>query len=466
MDAQRLADFYAAERWLHTLITDPTGSHYFQDKTPAAQLSEFQASLARLSDFLKFAGDPQTTFPAIHVTGTSGKGSVVSLTAAILAEAGLRVGHHVSPYLQVSTEKLLLNGQRASAAEFITLVQAFRAQYEQWRAAQGGGLNYGEAWMALTFLWLARTQVDWAVVETEVGGRYDPSNVLPARLAVITNVELDHVKMLGPTLADIAHHKAGIIKPDQLALTAVTDPTLWAVIEAEAQAKNARLYSLGRDFDFTVHEHTAQGARFSVQTPHHTYPELTVGLLGKFQASNAALAVTAVDLVAAHFGLTVMPDAVQTALRNAHFAGRMEVMQHEPLVILDGAHNPHKMRALTETLRTVYADKKISVVIGVLITKDVAAMLATLVPLAQRWFVTQPHVLGKPAMSAVDLAAAIQHLAPQATIEVVEQVQLGIERAVHSAEADSLVLVTGSLYMLGEARGYWVPVEELLENTQ
>jgi len=464
MSLQTISDFRAAERWLHTLIIDRTPSPDSAARTPDALLQERQAGLARLGDFLGFAGSPQASFPAIHVAGTSGKGSVVSLIAAILAQAGKRVGQHVSPYLQVSSEKLCVNGRRISAPEFIELVRAFRALHGQWRERAGAGLalRYGEAWLALTFLWLARAQVDWAVVEAEVGGRYDPSNLLPARLAVITNVELDHVETLGPTLADIAHHKAGIIKADQLVVTGVTDPALLRLIEAEAREKAARLYRLGRDFDFTLHAVTAHGTRFSVRTPHHVHENLTVALPGGFQAANAALAVTAVDVLAAECGFGVTPDMLRTALLEVRFPGRMEIVQREPVVILDGAHNPHKMTALAATLQALYPGRPLIVVIGVLAAKDATAMLAALAPLAPRWIVTQPHVLGKPPLPPAELAAAIRRLTPHAEIETSDRVGTGIARALQLAELDTVVLVTGSLYMLGEARNRWVSPDDLI----
>jgi dihydrofolate synthase/folylpolyglutamate synthase len=459
MSERILADLHAAEGWLHSLIS---GSP--REQAPAARLRAQHEGLERLRAFLDFAGNPQDSFASIHVAGTSGKGSVTTLIAAILTQAGQRTGHHVSPYLQVSTEKLMLDGRRASAAEFVDLVRELRSLHERWLglAGAGAGLSYSQAWMALAALWLARSRVDWAVVEAQVGGRYDPSNVLPASLAVITNVELDHVDVLGPGLRDIAWHKAGIIKARQTAVTGVTDPSALGVLRDEARARAARLHVLGEDFEFDLRGLTAQGTRFSVRTPRHAYEDLSVALPGKFQAVNAALAVTAVDLIAEQCGLSVTRDVLQAALQGARFPGRLEVVQHEPLVILDGAHNPHKMGALVETLQALHPGRRAIVVLGLLASKDAEAVLAALVPLAQRWIVTQPRVLGKPALAPAELAAAVRRAAPGADVETAERVDAGLERALQLAESESLVLVTGSLYMLGEARNRWVSPETLL----
>jgi dihydrofolate synthase/folylpolyglutamate synthase len=172
--------------------------------------------------------------------------------------------------------------------------------------------------------------------------------------------------------------------------------------------------------------------------------------------------VAAADVIASDAGFELTPEMVQRGLREARIPGRMEVIQQDPVVILDGAHNPQKMGALTDALQTLYPGRRLIVVIGLLATKDADAMLTTLAPLVSHWIVTEPHVLGKPSLPAVALAAAIRLPAPGAAIELVERVGLGIECALAQADADTVVLVTGSLYMLGEARNRWVPPEALI----
>ncbi|MBN1887485.1 MAG: hypothetical protein JW850_05830 [Thermoflexales bacterium] len=455
-------EFDARVEWLNALITDPGGSRYFT-KSQAERVRDLEAQLEHTADFLEFAGSPHKTFPAIHVAGTSGKGSVVTMIGVILAGCQLRTAWHTSPYLQVCIEKLMLDGRPIAPSEFIELVDRFRRLYESWRAAREDvSLCYVEAWAALTYMCFAQQAVDWAVIETSMGGRFDPTNVLPSRLAVITNIDFDHTEVLGSSLADIAYHKAGIIKENQVAITAATDATALRVIRQEAAQKNARLYCLGEDFDFVV-KATAPGETLvMVRAPHRRYDDVRVGMSGLFQPANAALAVAAADVLAHEYGLPIAAESVSAALAEVRFAGRMEVIQSAPLVILDGAHNPHKMQALIDSLRAIYPGRKVVAVLGILMVKDARAMVSALLPMLSRVVVSQPYVPGKPSLPPQALAAIIRDTAPGLPLQVADSVQQGIALALEELDAGDLVLVTGSLYMVGEARNYWVPREQLL----
>ena len=180
--SQQQVEFKRQVRWLETLITDPAGKRYLQTESPEARRKEIQEQLARTADFLDFAGNPQSKYPSVHVAGTSGKGSVVTMLAALLTQCQLHTGSHVSPYLQVSNEKLQMDGQLIRLPEFIALVEKLKQLHADWAAAGRPftALRYNEAWTVLAFLWFAQREVDWAVVETGVGGRFDPTNALPA----------------------------------------------------------------------------------------------------------------------------------------------------------------------------------------------------------------------------------------------------------------------------------------------
>ena len=241
---------------------------------------------------------PEKQYHSIHVAGTSGKGSVVNMLAEILSTTGQRVGYHVSPYLQVCNEKLIVDRQLIPPSKFVSLVEELRGFYQQWKSAGGKyqTIKYGEAWVALTLMWMAKQQVDWAVIETGLGGRYDPTNVVPAKLAVITNVDYDHTEVLGESLPEIATHKAGIIKPGGLAITAETKAEVLEVIKQEAAEKNARLYCLGEDFCYQITDENGAHT-LKVEGVNHTYRGLRVAMKGKFQLNNAALAVASLDLL-------------------------------------------------------------------------------------------------------------------------------------------------------------------------
>ncbi|MEN8240339.1 MAG: Mur ligase family protein [Chloroflexota bacterium] len=455
--------FRAEEKWLWTLITDPTGSRYFEVKSKATRLQEFKEQIERMALFLDFVGNPEGQYSSIHVAGTSGKGSVVYLLAEMLSSAGQRVGYHVSPYLQVCNEKLIVDRQLIPPSEFVTLVEELRADYGRWQAAGGkyATIKYGEAWVALTFIWMAKQKVDWAVIETGLGGRYDPTNVVPAKLAVITNVDYDHVEVLGETLPEIAAHKAGIIKPGGLAITAERKPEALAVIRGEAAAKGARLYVLGEDFNFKISE-TAGEQALTVEGVNHTYRDLRVAMRGKFQLENAALAVASLDLLSGEDELELTEESVRAGLGSVRYGGRLEVMQQQPLVILDGAHNHHKALTLVESLEELYPGKKMTVVLGTLSIKDFGGIIEALHPITAKWIATQPKVFGKPSASPEQLAGAILKVDSQAEVLEADDVLGGLRAALDAAGPDEIILVTGSLYMIGDARGYWFPTEQLL----
>ncbi len=461
-------EFKRQVHWLESLITDPAGTRYLQTDSSEARRQEFQEQLARAADFLNFAGNPQAKYPSIHVAGTSGKGSVVTMLAALLKHCQLHTGSHVSPYLQVSNEKLQIDGQLINLPEFIALVERFKQLHTDWAAAGRPftALRYNEAWTALAFLWFAQREVDWAIVETGVGGRFDPTNTLPACLAVITNVDFDHTEVLGQTLPEIAYHKAGIIKSQQAALTAATDQSVLRVIREEAAKQKAQLYCLGPDFDFDVHHLDHAGAHLSIRTPFHHYANLRLSLSGAFQPVNAALAVAAADVLRERYGLPLTLETIQAALANVKFPGRMEIVQARPLVMLDGAHNPHKLQALANSLRILYPNKRVTAIIGMLMTKDAHAGMQVLLPALSRVVTVQPHVPGKPALAASALADVIREMKPALPCDVAGSVREGIDLILPQLDADDLLLITGSLYILGEARDYWIPTARILQDLE
>ncbi|MBN2046058.1 MAG: hypothetical protein JW757_13630 [Anaerolineales bacterium] len=457
-----IREFRQAEKWLFTLITDPEGERYFQTKSREVRMEEFRDQIRRMQSFLYYCDNPETDFHSIHVAGTSGKGSVVHYLAAMLRAAGIRTGYHVSPYLQVCNEKLIVDGQMIRPSEFASLVAEMRKIYDLWTYQNGifNALKYGEAWVALTFMWMARQQVQWAVIETGLGGRYDPTNVVPAKLAVITNVNYDHVEVLGESLREIAYHKAGIIKHAGLAITSETKPEVLEVIRAEAHHKKARLFVLGEDFNF--HSINKGGRRLiRVEGIHKTYEDLELVMRGEFQIENAALAVASIDLLAGQGLLESPPSAVRKGL-GAVVPGRFEVIQQNPIVILDGAHNLHKAEALAASLANEYPGKKMTIILGTLSIKDFSGIISALAPIAKKWIATQPHVFGKPAAPASELAKVIREITPDLEIVETPNVRAAIKHIRTTAWADEVIVITGSLYLLGEARGMWYPADKIL----
>ncbi|HEX2281670.1 MAG TPA: Mur ligase family protein, partial [Thermomicrobiales bacterium] len=331
-----VALYERAESYITGLIMGPPSPA--PGSTPQEIRQRAVDRLKRLEAFLAFLGDPHLAYGTIHIAGTSGKGSTTALVASILKAAGYRTGSHVSPYLQVSTEKLLIDGEPASAERYAELVDWMRLAVEEWESRGNPRPTYGEMWVAMTFVYFSQENVDIAVVEVGAGGRFDLTNVVRPQVAAITSIGFDHTVTLGPTLADIAWHKAGILKPNTAAVTTVTDPDALPVIEREAEETGVDLQVIkdGRDFGDV---HTGRnGTSFTDVNSGRTF---SVALSGSFQASNAALAIA---IARALPGATISDDDIAAGLAAARFPGRMEVVQESPPVILDGAHNPEKMR--------------------------------------------------------------------------------------------------------------------------
>ncbi len=447
-------EFEKAHSWLFSLVTDPEGKRFSVAKTAEQRQYEMGEAMKRTADFLAFAGHPERQFPAAHVTGTSGKGSVSMMVAALAQGMGLKTGLHTSPYLQMPTEKLMVNGRPVSLQEFADLVYAFRDLHAKW-AASGGPYNqlrYTEAWTALTFMWLADQGLDFGVVEAGMGGRLDPTNHMDSEIAIITNVAFDHVKSLGPDLVDIAWHKGGIIKQNKPAVTGVTQPELLTVLEKEAAEKHARLYALDRDFSFDIHDPNT----ISVRAPFNSYERVKVGPIGRYQLGNAALAITALDVL---IGTGVLNSPINTgALANFSCPGRMELVSHDPLILLDGAHNPHKMKALVRSLQEAYPHKKITAITGSIVNKEVEDILQVLVPAVDRVIATAPNVPGKPAVDPDIITHKIQQIS-ELPAESATDVQQAVKKAIELSDPADLILITGSLYLVGEARELWYPLK-------
>ncbi len=458
-----LADYYDRLSWLRSLMTDPGGSFYTKPMSQTAYLKYYLKQFNRTKAFLDYIGNPQDKYPVVHVAGTSGKGSVVTMLGSMLKIAGLRVGVHTSPYLQLPNEKLVADGRMISHAELVELIDEFKTLHQDYVKQGNEPLHYQEAWAVLVYMYFAKKQVDWAVVETSLGGRYDPTNVVSSKLAIITNISPEHMPQLGTSLTDIAKHKAGIIKPGQPVITAECNPKINEVFLEEAIKKSAALYRLSRNFGYRITSTDYDiGMTVDIRTPFSHYDAIRITQPGTYNTANACCAVMAADLLAHRYGLPINEGHIRIALGTWSLEGRMETVQYSPQVMLDGAHNPQKMGALMETIKAVYQNRDITVVLGMLSFKDADDMIGQVLTVANRIIVTQPRVTGKPSLSADVIADRIKRLAPSLPVIACASVKDAIDSALIGTKEDELVLITGSVYLIGEARERWLPSDEML----
>jgi dihydrofolate synthase / folylpolyglutamate synthase len=407
--------------------------------------------------FLPLIGEPQRAFPAIHVAGTSGKGSVALFIAEILRAAGVHVGLHVSPYLQLSTEKLWVDGLYASADELAALVDWLRPLAEVCR----GPLVplHGLAAVAITLEHFRRRRVEVAVVEVGVGGRHDVTNVLRTSVAVVSSIGYDHLKALGSTLEDIAWHKVGVIQPRSRAV--VLDGPAARAARVQAAQVDARLRVVG-EASYRARVDEQRRVLLDFGGERLRLDGAPLGMPGAFQAANAALALAAVEEWDREGRVTV--EAAREGLLRARLPARLEVMpaRGEPCaVVLDGAHNPDKLDALLAALPQL-PHRRLHVVYGALAGRELDGPLRRLAAQADSFVATEPRVYGKPPRPAAEIGDAVSGAA-RARVRLEGQPAAALAVALQSAGGGDLVLVTGSIYLCGELRGRWFPEEQVLE---
>lgn len=407
-------------------------------------------TLERIAALTAAMGDPERSFPCIHITGTNGKTSTTRLCTALVMAQGLSVGTYTSPHLVSLNERIAWNGEPIGDDDLFDVLSPLAALEEFIRAENPGMLapTWFELMTAAAYRFFADVAVDAGVIEVGLGGRYDATNVADGAVAVATNVELDHVSILGGTRAKIAWEKAGIVKPGCVAVVGDEDDDIVAVFEDEARRVGAAAFwRRGVEFD-CVGNFAAHGGRVvSVRTPGATYEDLFVPLYGAHQGDNVAIAVAAAE---AFFGVPLDASVVAEALGSARVPGRLEVLGRRPLVVLDGAHNPAGAAALGEALGEDFGVVRRTVLVfGCLNGRSPGDVLAALGPdrIAHVVACTPPSLRGVPA---ADVAAAAAALGLE--VSIADSVPEALAAARGLVSADDLVLVTGSLYLVGAAR--------------
>jgi dihydrofolate synthase/folylpolyglutamate synthase len=390
-------------------------------------------------------GDPHRGYPAIHVAGSNGKTTTARLAAGLLAAHGVKPGLFTSPHLQAVEERFEVAGEVMGRDELVEALEDVLPFAEMYQARCGDGITYFELTAALAFSWFASRAVDAAVVEVGLGGRLDATNVLDAAVAVITSISLEHTEYLGDTEAAIAGEKAAILSPGRVLVTGKLPPAALEVAGARAEATGSAWLRLGVDFGIAAAQPAVGGWLVDLEGVYRPYGGLRLPLLGRHQTANLAVAVAAVE---AFFGRALDPDAVAEAAAAARSPGRMEVVRHNPPVLLDGAHNPEGSAALAAALAEEFPTTRWAMVFGAMADKDVPAMLAALAPAASSFHAGRAagSERARSSEEVAALAAAAMNVPISSHDSVGEALAAALSRG-------GPVLVTGSLYVVGEARG-------------
>ena len=406
--------------------------------------------LERMKAFMRELGDPQNTYPTVHIGGTSGKGSTSTMVATVLQSSGKRVGLHTKPHLRSMTERARVDGVAIEEERFAELLQSMMPAIDS-VAEQHGRPTYYETLLALAFKYFAEEHVDVAVIEVGLGGRLDGTNVIVPRVAAITSVGYDHMDVLGDALEDIAAEKAGIAKPDVPLVVAVDDAVARGVIIEHAVATGAPLTLVDDAATIDVLPSARFGQHFTITTAQGRY-DLSVPVLGEFQRRNATTAVLALERIGDDLRPSI--EDVERGFANLAIPGRMETFPGHPAVIFDIAHNAEKAEHLAMSLRESFPDRHITYVVAIGQSKDAGEILRALASLPSNFIFTAFSAAGRASTKPQRLANIAESIGAwgRAIVDPIEALTI----ARRNAGPDEIVVVTGSTFVVAELRAWWL----------
>jgi dihydrofolate synthase/folylpolyglutamate synthase len=430
-------------RWLETLHTRP-------------HVLAAAAGLRRAEFLLEQVDNPHHDFRSVHVAGTGGKGSTTTMIGSVLQAAGNRAGYFRSPHLETYRERIAVDEGLIDEPSWIRCFNRVAAVSERMERGECSGYELGrptlfEVLFAMAALYFRDSRVDWAAVETGMGGRLDATNTLRSDVAVVTNISLEHTRVLGNTVEEIAAEKAAIIKRGSTAVTGTRDARALSVISQRAVEQGVLLRCLDRDFCVTTRQRDVGGQHISLSDSAGTL-ELRLGLGGDFQALNAATTFGAARALQQR-GIPMTDRDIVRGLEQTRMPGRFEIVSASPVVVLDGAHNPAAMRELRQSLYSFFPQKRIVLLFATMIDKDVQTMAAEIG--------SRMDVVVATQAPGTDRAASAQALAASfaghsRNVMAVDDPTDGLRAALTETHSGDVLVVAGSLYLVGWARTQFV----------
>lgn len=406
--------------------------------------------LSNTKKIMGILGEPHKSFHSIHIAGTNGKGSTATAISSILIDNNFKVGLFTSPHLVSFTERIRISNQRITESEVIDLASSIRS------LINSSDLNptFFEFVTAMAFYYFASNKVDWAVVETGMGGRLDATNIIKPDVTIITNISRDHCEFLGNSISDITYEKAGIIKNNVPLITASQRPDVIEQLKEIAGSRNAVIHIYDKDF---------KGFLLGMDDSHITlkysgyndYDDLTVPLSGEYQLYNTCVAVRACEILR-QSGFNISDASIKRGLQNISLEGRLEWVSQEPPIILDSAHNPEAAKSLAASINKLFSDKKIILVTGIMDDKDLQGILHPIVQVAEAVILTKakyeraasPEKL-QEIMSSIQESVA--DLCP-VSISSTDTIKDALDLATSLCRENHIILVTGSFYTTGEVK--------------
>lgn len=422
---------------------------------------DFEPTLDRVTQVLDLLGNPQHAFRSVHITGTNGKTSTARMVESLVAEHGLRTGRFTSPHLASVTERITIDGEPVSARRFVEVYEDVIHYIEMVDASSqavgGPALSFFEVLVVMAYAAFADAPVDVAVVEVGMGGVWDATNVITPQVSIITPISLDHTQWLGDTYADIAAEKAGIIKEGRPVIVSAQPPSAHDVIVHRAHEVGAQVIADGVDMGVASRLPAVGGQLVSLRTPAATYTDVFLPLFGSYQADNAVAALVATEVVMAGGG-ALHGDIVEAGFAKVTSPGRLEVVRSSPTIVLDAAHNPGGIEALTQALDESFDFTRLVGVVSCLADKDAETLFALLEPHLAEVVVTS--IDSPRAADIEDLADIARDIFGEDRVAVEPVLDAAIDAAATRAESQDTVgsgigtgvLIVGSVLLVAHAR--------------
>lgn len=406
--------------------------------------------LSRTEKILELLGNPHKKLKCIHIGGTNGKGSITAMLNEILMEAGYKTGMYTSPFLEEFEERMQINGKNIPKSQLSEVITEVSLAVDEVLALGYDHPTEFEIITCAMFLYFYKQQVDYAIIEVGLGGRLDSTNVITPILSIIGSISYDHMQILGDTLGKIAYEKAGIIKDKVPLILYPQKNESFQVIKEKSIKKGAKLILVPENsVSFIKVTNSSEGATLQdilIETKNNKY-NISLSLLGKHQLLNCATVIYAVEQLIS-MGLAIKNDHISSALNKVRWPGRLEIMGKNPMIVIDGAHNIDGIKNLCDSIDTYFSYKKLVLILGILADKQVKDMVETIVPKAEKVIAITPH--SERAELAEELAEIIKLY--NTKVETFKDYEEALKAGISYCDAGDLLLISGSLYMIGDMR--------------
>jgi len=430
--------------------------HYSQAIEYIYNLNKYgiKLGLKNITYLLSLFDNPHLKTKVIHIAGTNGKGSTASIISSIVKTAGFKVGLYTSPHLVHFQERMRIDGELISQKAVCHLLERMKPIIRKVATTEGyQHPTFFEVITAMAFLYFYENHADFSIIEVGLGGRLDATNVCQPLVSVISHIDYDHMDRLGNTLTEIAREKGAIIKDKTFVVNAKQYPEVHEAIKAIAEEKQALLYSVGEEINPSLTHSDLKGNDFHYSGIYHRFKDFHVPLAGEYQVENASMAIAVAELLN-HMGYQVSEHDIIEGLKNSRWPGRFEIVQKQPMVILDGAHNPNGVAQFIKNLKKLVLDKRIIAVLGIFSDKDYYRILKNIVPFVDQLILTMAnnpratptHILAREAGRYI----SHEKITEKTTVDA------AIQESFRIAKKDDVICITGSLYTVGEAEAYFL----------